>query len=128
MLTVILKRFCKQEKPYNISELSAQFLIPPKLTGLVVNKLIECNLIVRLAVADGSPDETDPPLIPATSPEHYTLGHVLEVLDNHGESDFIPEFDQNFRLLTCILDKLSAQIENEAGDIRLADIQVNNIK
>ncbi|ROS96097.1 YihY/virulence factor BrkB family protein [Muribaculaceae bacterium Isolate-083 (Janvier)] len=128
MLTVILKRFCKQEKPYNISELSAQFLIPPKLTGLVVNKLIECNLIVRLAVADGSPDETDPPLIPATSPEHYTLGHVLEVLDNHGESDFIPEFDQNFRLLTGILDKLSAQIENEAGDIRLADIQVNNIK
>lgn len=53
---------------------------------------------------------------------------MLEVLDNHGESDFIPEFDQNFRLLTGILDKLSAQIENEAGDIRLADIQVNNIK
>lgn len=124
VLSVILKRFCRQEKPYNISQLSAEFMIPPRLTGLIVTELSDCNLIVRLAVADGSPDESDPPLVPATSPDHYTLGHILKVLDQHGESNFIPEFDNNFKLLSGILDRLSAQIETEAADTRLADIQL----
>lgn len=123
VLTVILRRFRRQEKPVNIGALSDQFLIPPRLTGMIVTELIDCGLIVRLAVADGSPDESDLPLVPSTSPEHYTLGHVLNILDKHGASDFIPEFDRNFKLLSDILDRLSELVDKEADNTQLADIQ-----
>ena len=113
----------RQEKPVNIGALSDQFLIPPRLTGLIVSELIDCGLIARLAVAEGSPDESDPPLVPSTSTEHYTLGHVLNILDKHGASDFIPEFDRNFKLLSDILDRLSELVDKEADNTQLADIQ-----
>lgn len=126
VLTVILQRFINQQKPYNINDLSREFMIPPRLTGIIVNYLIKCKLIVRLASIDNNDcEQTDPPIVPSTSPEHYTLGHVLNVLGNHGTSDFIPEFDKNFSKLIAACDALSIQIEKNADSILLSDIKFN---
>lgn len=48
ILSVILKRFCKQEKPYNIAELSQEFSIPTRLTGIIVKFLLIVTLLSEL--------------------------------------------------------------------------------
>lgn len=123
VLTVIIKRFKNGEAPLNVSELSANFIIPPRLTAIVVNFLLDCKLIARLAPTNGEA-EADAPLIPTTSPEHYTLGHVLEVLSNHGETDFLTVFDSEFKPLLDLCDKLDAEFRQEASSVLLSEIHL----
>lgn len=54
ILTIIIKRFKNEEKPLNITQLSNIFTIPPRLTGVLVNFLLDCNLIQRIAPPDGA--------------------------------------------------------------------------
>ncbi|MDE5673315.1 MAG: hypothetical protein K2I02_08210, partial [Duncaniella sp.] len=77
ILTVIIKRFKNEEEPLNIAGISTRFAIPPRLTAIVVNFLIDCNLISRLGPKNGEDPIADAPLVPSTSPEHYSLGHVM---------------------------------------------------
>lgn len=124
ILTIIVKRFKNEEKPLNIAELSNIFTIPPKLTGMLVNFLLDCNLIQRIAPPDGADPVPDAPLAPTTGPERYTLGHVYKVMSNRGDSNFLTDFDTTFKHLSSLCDKLEASLEQEAHSIRLAEIDL----
>lgn len=128
ILTVIVKRFRDNVKPLNVSEISSRFGIPPQLTSIVVNFLLECGLIVRLASHETDSQETDAPLIPSTSPEHYTLSYVMKILSYHGDSAFMPEFDADFKPLTDLFHKLEAEFSAKASTIRLADVDLPAVK
>lgn len=123
VLTVIIKRFKEGEKPLNVAELSANFIIPPRLTAIVVNFLLDCKLIARLAPTENE-IEVDAPLIPTTSPEHYTLGHVLDVLSNHGEAQFLSVFDNEFKPLLDLCDKLDTEFRQNASSVLLSEIHL----
>lgn len=124
ILTIILRRFKKGEKPLSVAQLSTQFVIPPKLTGMTVNELIACGLVIRTAPAGGNDNSADATLVPAMSLEHYSLGHVIRVLGSHGEAGFIPEMDLRFSHLMEICDRLSRQTENAADSTLLAEIEI----
>lgn len=124
ILTIIIKRFKNEEKPLNITQLSNIFTIPPRLTGVLVNFLLDCNLIQRIAPPDGADPVPDAPLAPTTSPEHYTLGHVYKVMTSRGDSDFLQDFDTTFRHLNDLCDKLEASLEQQAHSVMLAEIDL----
>ena len=124
ILTVILRRFKNGETPYNIADLSKHFVIPLKLTGIIVNYLFDCELIIKALPQNGGEDLTDPPLVPAMSLERYKLGHVINILGNHGEKDFIPELDSKFAHLMNICDRISQQIEKSADTTMLSEIEL----
>lgn len=124
VLTVIIKRFKDEEEPLNIAGLSSRYALPPKLTAIVVNFLLECRLIAKLGPQAGLEPLADPPLVPSTSPERYTLGHVMEVLSNHGESSFLPTFDNEFKPLIDLCDKLDDQFRQDASSVLLSEIHL----
>ncbi|WP_297069277.1 YihY/virulence factor BrkB family protein [uncultured Duncaniella sp.] len=128
VLTVIIKRFKDEEPPLNIAMLSSRFAIPPRLTGIVVNFLLDCKLIVKIMGKDETEPDFDAPLIPATSPDHYSLGHVLEVLSNHGESSFLPTFDAEFKPLLDLCDKLDIDFRRQASSVLLGEINLPLVK
>lgn len=124
ILSIILRRFKNGEKPVNVSMLSNEFIIPPRLTSIIVNYLVDCGLIVRLAPTTDIDDLTDTPLVPAMSLERYSLGYVLHILGNHGETDFIPDLDNRFTHLMKICDTLAANIEGSASSTLLSEIEL----
>lgn len=124
VLSVIVKRFKNGEAPLNIAEISHVFSIPPRLTGLIVNFLLDCGLVIRIAPLDGAEPLTDAPLAPATSPDKYSLGHVYKIMTNRGDDDFLQEFDVTFKPLIDLCDKLEATFENQAHSIMLAEIDL----
>lgn len=124
VLTVIIQRFKNGEEPLNVAGLSTRFDIPPRLTSIVVNFLIDCKLILRLAPQEQHV-ETDLPLIPATSPEHYTLGYVMEILSSHGDDDFLPTFDEEFKSLLDIIEKLDIDFRKQAANVQLGEIHLS---
>lgn len=124
ILTLILRRFKQGEAPLNIAAISYEFGIPPKLSQIIVQNLIECGLLIRVVPKDKDSFD-DIPLMPAMSLEHYKLGEVVKILENHGESDFIPDLDKKFSRLMHICESLSSQVENEADSTQLADINLN---
>lgn len=128
ILTTIIKRFKNEEPPLNIAELSKRLAIPPRLTGIVANILLECNLLVKVVPLDGDEISSDPPLIPATSTDHYTLGHVLDVLSHHGESNFMQDFDNMFKPLSDLCEKLAASLLRQADNVLLSEIDLPKIK
>lgn len=124
ILTVILQRFrTPDKKPYTTAELSQQFVIPPKLTGIIVKFLVECHLIIR-AMPQGCAEDRDEdlPLVPATSLEHYTVGHVLRVLGDHGESGFIPELEERFGPLCDLCDRIISSVEQSQSSVLLYEV------
>ncbi|MCM1077723.1 MAG: YihY/virulence factor BrkB family protein [Bacteroides sp.] len=124
VLTVILKRFKDGSAPLNVADISSTFTIPPRLTTLVVNFLMECDLIARLAPKESSETDPDAPFIPTTSPDHYTLGHVMDVLSNHGEDCFLPAFDEEFKPLIDLCDKLDLEYRQHADSVLLSEIHM----
>lgn len=122
VLTVIVRRFKDGKSPLNNSEISSKFSIPPRLTSLIVSQLLDSNLVVRIS-ADND-DDNDSPLIPTTSPEHYTLGHVTNILSNHGESEFLTKFDREFKSLIKICDDLDVDFRKQASSVKLAEISL----
>lgn len=124
VLTIIIKRFKNKEEPLNIAGISTRFAIPPRLTAKVVNFLLDCNLISKLGPKNGEDPLTDAPLVPSTSPEHYTLGHVMEVLSNHGEDSFLPTFDTDFKPLLDLCDKLDIDFRQKASSVLLSEIHL----
>ncbi|MDE6122904.1 MAG: hypothetical protein K2F76_06645, partial [Duncaniella dubosii] len=57
-------------------------------------------------------------------PEHYTLGHVMEVLSNHGEDSFLPTFDTDFKPLLDLCDKLDIDFRQKASSVLLSEIHL----
>lgn len=126
ILTVIIKRFKNGEQPLNVAGLSTRFIIPPRLTSLVVNSLLECKLITRIAPQEVHEDD-DLPLVPSTSPDRYTLGYVLGVISTHGEDDFLSAFDDEFKPLLDIIDKLDIDFRQQASNVKLGEIHISSV-
>lgn len=122
ILTVIVKRMVTGQPPVTAADLSRDYLIPSRLTGEIVARLIACGLIVRV-LPEATPD-ADPatlPVQPTLPPDSYTMAYVCRTLDTHGESGFLTAFDIRFSEVATILSKQAAAAAAE-GSVMLKDI------
>ena len=125
VMTVIIKRF-KDDKPaVNISTLSESCMIPPRLARMIALYLLDCGLINRVVPSSAHELEDDLPLQPSKDLEYYTLGNVLCILASHGESDFIPEFDEKFKEIIQLCDSITEKVRTSHQDFPLYDISIN---
>ena len=63
-------------------------------------------------------------LQPAVDINKLSTAYVLNKLDNHGASGFIPNFDINFAEINHTLDNIESVITNNAGSILIKDIDI----
>ncbi|MDE5785178.1 MAG: YihY/virulence factor BrkB family protein [Duncaniella sp.] len=119
VLTVIVHRFETRQPPLTVDEISARYEIPPRLTELVADELIRTGLVTREYLPD---EQSQQPLIPAMSLEHYTIAGVLETLRHKGSTDFIPQFNTHFAEIDKVLVKIDDAIKAAGGTIAIKDI------
>jgi membrane protein len=124
ILTVILQRFKNAQKAINISTISESCMIPPRLAKIIVAYLLDCNLIDRVAPPNTQELDEDLPLQPAKSLEYYTLGNVLSVLASHGETGFIPDFNDSFKEIIKLCDNITDTVKASNQNVLLSDIPI----
>lgn len=93
IMAIICKRFVHQKKPLNTTEIAELYNIPAKLVGRVVLNLHKVKLISFIAA---SGELLEHPLQPAVDVSGLTVGEVIRRLQTEGESNFIPDFDENY--------------------------------
>jgi membrane protein len=84
IITLIVKRFEKGEKPYTADELSEDYKIPTKLVSDVIFFLQEVELITETP----SDDERVPAYIPAIDINQITIEYLFNKIDTCGSEDF----------------------------------------
>lgn len=123
VLTIILKRFKAGTSPISQQSLTTEYFIPPKLSDLTVKYLLDCGLILRAVATSEVPTQNTTPLVPAMSLDHYKLGNIINILENHGEKNFIPEIDIHFSHLMEICNSLTEQLEKDGDSVILSELE-----
>lgn len=122
ILSVILKRFASGEKPLTPMQTATDYNIPTPLVNAVLERLMACGLLTRVAPQGVSEISEDLPVQPAMSIDHYTMTFVIERLRNHGDKNFIRDFSAEFPGIIAICDELDSQLTTMSGDKLLTDI------
>lgn len=116
IMTLIVKRFEKGEKPYIADELSEQYKIPTRLTGDTLFYLLQIGLIVETP----TDDDLIPAYIPAIDINQITIGYLFSKMNTSGSEDFIIDTNVEFKKeWEAILD---AKESSSTNPILLKDI------
>lgn len=124
VLTVIVQRFSNGQPPLTPPQIMTQYGLPAKLVDDIIAQLIEADLICRVA----RNKEADINILPVSLSHPlttYSIGHVLKVLSDMGEADFIPNFENLFDNVVTQIDKVDDCLT--ASDTLLSDIKISTI-
>lgn len=121
IMSIITKHFANNDKSITLDALTEKYDFPPRIAIDIVERLIEANLIVRV-IRDNSNDE--PGYQPANDINKLTIAFVLNKLNCHGESGFIPKFDTNFKSINSSVDEIIGKFNSQADTILLKDIDI----
>lgn len=125
IMSIIVKHFDKGLKPITIEELTNKYDFPPRIATEITEELIEANLISRVIIEEK--DNTEPGFQPAIDINKLSVASMLNKLDNHGATGFVPNFDKNFNSINIILDNIEVSITENAGSILIKDLDINII-
>ncbi len=117
---VIAVRHIQNRKPLSADEISAAYLIPVRLVTRVVKNLKKAGLIYL--VHTGGASFTDCGIVPAQDLTDFTVGNLLERIDNFGTNDFIPGFNVRFRGVDAKVDDILKSEYSTASETLLKDI------
>lgn len=93
IMTLIVKRFEKGEKPYTADELSERYKIPTKLTGDTLFYLQQIGLVVETPTEDDLIDA----YIPAIDIHQISIGYLFEKMNEYGSEDFVIDTRVEFK-------------------------------
>lgn len=110
VLSVILRRFHTSQPPLPPSEIARLYKIPSRLVSRIIDRLMLSGLIVRVAPLGQRDVSADLPVQPASDINTYTVGYVLDKLTTHGDSDFIPSFDEEFPEISDLCNDISQSV------------------
>jgi membrane protein len=85
ILSLIVKRFCKGEKPYTADELSEAHRIPLRITSRILLLLAETGIIVEVNYEN---DEKVHRYQPAIDINVMTVSYLMNKIDTHGSENF----------------------------------------
>lgn len=123
ILSVVLKRFSSAEKPLTPPDIAMTYGIPAPLVLAILDRLITCGLLIRVAPEDMHEFSADEqPVQPAMSIGHYSCSFVIERLRNHGEKDFISGFPDEFPGIIAICDEIDTRLTTMKGDTLLSEL------
>ncbi|MBR3831597.1 MAG: YihY/virulence factor BrkB family protein [Muribaculaceae bacterium] len=123
IMSVIVKQFAQGHKPITIDDLTNRYNFPPRIAMEITEELIEADIVSRVIIEDD--DNTEPGFQPAIDINKLSVAYVLNKLDNHGASGFVPQFDDNFSTINNILDNIEGAISQSTDNQLIKDIDIN---
>ncbi|MCM1029327.1 MAG: YihY/virulence factor BrkB family protein [Pseudoflavonifractor sp.] len=122
VMTLIVRRFARGESPLTMRKLSQQYGLPERLVKEIALRLKDVGL-VAFAEAEGESDLH--PLLPAMDISSITVTETLKLLDQYGESDFIPGFDRRYGSVEVITQRVAEAVDHVAGATLLSSLDID---
>ncbi len=119
IMSVIAKRFEKNEPPYTAQELSEEYRIPIRLTQQTLYELQEINLLHEVARDEKSEDTAYQPSMDIGK---LNVAILLDRLDTRGSEDFKMDTETKFNDEWEVLMKAKEEYYKSAGQVLLKDL------
>lgn len=121
VMTVVVHRFVKGERPLAEHDFAVKYHIPVRLVGEITARMLRAGLLERVVLDDKGEHFG---LQSALPPERVTIATVMQRLNAEGNADFVPEFKKNFASIISKMNNLNEAYLKEAADIHLVDLEV----
>lgn len=121
VLAVIVKRFAAGRKALTCISLAADYRLPE---NMVRNAVLRLNTVGLVAFEESEGDTGMHPLIPAVDISRITVADTVRRLRHCGDSNFIPGFDEHYRAVDDIANRIDNAIASGVAETRLADLDI----
>lgn len=118
IMAIIVRRFIARKTPMGVSDFVRDYDMPTRLVGDIIEELIEARFLSRVVDEDGDGEEA---VQPAMDISGLTVGELLQTLDVHGDTRFIPHFSERFVSIDDIVGDVTG---TTASDMLIADIEI----
>ena len=95
--------------------------LPPNLVTRSLDALLDAGLISRVVMDVKKEQFAYQPALP---PDEMTIALVRKRLDMTGSTNFIKDFNTNYKGIVTIFDGMTKSIDDYAGTIKLNDIDI----
>ncbi|MDR0962295.1 MAG: YihY/virulence factor BrkB family protein [Mediterranea sp.] len=119
IMSLVAKRFDKEEVPYTAEEISEEYHIPIRLTNETLQMLEEVNLLHEVYRDEKSEDISFQPSIDIGK---LNVALLLDRLDTHGSEDFKIDTEKEFGEEWKVLLDAKEEYYKSAGNILLKDL------
>ncbi|MDE5845201.1 MAG: YihY/virulence factor BrkB family protein [Muribaculaceae bacterium] len=119
VMAVICRHYKKQETPPDANDFAQLYGIPIKLVTQIIEELRCCGLVLKVEVDEKTHQVG---YVPAVDLQDLTVGHILHELRNHGDDDFIINFDTDFKEVSELISHISIKLYDDYNDIKIADL------
>lgn len=120
---IVVQRFAKGETPLSATEISKKYELPVRLVNKITSQMHESRLINYVDLDNGELG-----VAPSADISNFSAGDLFKRLDNAGDSDFIPEFNENYPTAIAEVDKWNTLEWDTAGETLIKDIPVPSPK
>jgi membrane protein len=121
MMAIIVRHFENGNKAITLDDFTNKYDFPPRIAIEIIEELVEAQLVSKTILID---KDEEIGLQPAVDINKLSIAYVLNRLDNHGASGFVPNFDSNFSEISKALDNIESVITNNAGSTLIKDIDI----
>jgi membrane protein len=121
MMAIIVRHFDNGNKAITLDDFTNKYDFPPRIAIEIIEELVEAQLVSKTILID---KDEEIGLQPAVDINKLSIAYVLNRLDNHGASGFVPNFDSNFLEISKALDNIESVITNNAGSTLIKDIDI----
>jgi membrane protein len=119
IMSLIAKRFDRQEAPYTAESISEECRIPIRLTNQILYQLQEVKLIHEVATDEKSDDISYQPSIDISK---LTVALLLDKLDTYGSEDFKIDIARTFNDEWNVLMNARKEFQRSADDVLLKEL------
>ena len=121
MMAIIVRHFDNGNKAITLDDFTNKYDFPPRIAIEIIEELVEAKLVSKTILID---KDEEIGLQPAVDINKLSIAYVLNRLDNHGASGFVPNFNTNFSEISKALDNIESVITNNAGSSLIKDIDI----
>ena len=121
MMAIIVRHFDNGNKAITLDDFTNKYDFPPRIAIEIIEELVEAKLVSKTILID---KDEEIGLQPAVDINKLSIAYVLNRLDNHGASGFVPNFNTNFSEISKALDNIESVITNNAGSTLIKDIDI----
>ena len=119
VMAVVARRFEKGETPLTRTQFAAEYNLPVRVLGRILERLKEGGLIYPVSIKE---DELG--IGPSRDVHDMTVGEVLETFTNAGGSEVSPDFSKIYEPVLEMLSGPERKSYDAFSRIRLVDVPV----
>lgn len=114
---LVFRRFRRGKKPYTLYELTRFYDLPMRLVDNSVNALRAAGILYRVELSEGKYG-----IAPAVDTDTLSVGELIGRLEDKGNSDFIPGFNELYAPMVKILDDARQQSRKVISNLLICQL------